>query len=434
MTVEIEVKFIANATAAAALPDLLSRWPHQTCPPQALSNIYYETADKQLRRWDMGLRIRGWDQQYEMTLKTAGDTVGGLHQRAEYNVSLSAPALDVALLPADVWPSGTDVSALQQALTPLFSTHFTREKWLVTYRDSQIEVAFDRGEVAAGERREPLSEIELELKSGQRDALLAFAAELAAQPGLRLGSESKAARGYWLAQGAPRRESRPFPTLLPAAKSTVEEGMRDALLLALSHWQYHEALWLQGEAAARDGVIAALEAMRQTFTLCGALVPRKANARLREALSELETRLTAPDATAEATVCSPVSVQAQLALTHWLVSASWRDYCDEKARTRLAGSWKRFADIMLGRLAADLKEAFQRVPTLAALRDKQPRLTRQLLTLRLLAGAYPPAAVAGWLEPWQQLAQAISDGDEPMALYTSQQALKQAAFWKNGSH
>ncbi|PIN63755.1 inorganic triphosphatase, partial [Klebsiella pneumoniae] len=44
-------------------------------------NIYYETADNWLRRHDMGLRIRGDQGRYEMTLKIAGRVVGGLHQR-----------------------------------------------------------------------------------------------------------------------------------------------------------------------------------------------------------------------------------------------------------------------------------------------------------------------------------------------------------------
>jgi triphosphatase len=58
-----------------------------------LLNIYYETADNWLRRHDMGLRIRGDQGRYEMTLKIAGRVVGGLHQRPEYNIPLDTPEL-----------------------------------------------------------------------------------------------------------------------------------------------------------------------------------------------------------------------------------------------------------------------------------------------------------------------------------------------------
>ncbi len=69
MTVEIELKFIASAQAAAGLSAQLAAWPHQHTAPQKLTNIYYETADNFLRRHDIGLRIRGCNQQYEMTIK-----------------------------------------------------------------------------------------------------------------------------------------------------------------------------------------------------------------------------------------------------------------------------------------------------------------------------------------------------------------------------
>lgn len=183
MTIETELKFIASSQAASQLAERLNRWPHQHSAPQALANIYFETPDNQLRRWDMGLRIRGINQQYEMTLKTSGQTIGGLHQRPEFNVSLQNDVLDIRLLPENVWPQGADIQELQQRLQPLFRTDFVREKWLVSYEDSEIEVAFDQGAVIAGELQTPLFEVELELKQGSRQALMAFAFDLISDGG-----------------------------------------------------------------------------------------------------------------------------------------------------------------------------------------------------------------------------------------------------------
>lgn len=431
MTIEIELKFITTADAAAKLASTLALWPHEHSAGQKLSNTYYETANGQLRSWDMGLRIRGFGDCFEMTMKTAGQTIGGLHQRPEYNVDLDEPVLDIHRLPAEIWPEGTDLTALQQQLKPLFSTHFVREKWVVAYRESHIEVAFDLGEVSAGELSEPLSEIELELKSGHRDDLLALAAELAKMGGLRLGSLSKAARGYALAKGNPPRALRPVPLLKVKPKATVEQGMQSALLLALNQWQYHEELWLRGNAEALSEVQEALETLRQVFSLYGALVPRKANSELRQRLTLLEEALLEEELDAVSTCFSTLWLETQLALTLWIVTARWRDFIDPKTDAKLQGSFKRFSDIMLGRISADLKETFGQVNQLNEYQDKLTRLHRQQLAVHLLAGCYDAAAVNDWLGSWQQLRAAIIGKQDVWLDNYRRQALKQPAFWKS---
>ncbi|MBL9960649.1 CYTH domain-containing protein, partial [Klebsiella pneumoniae] len=61
---------------------------------------------------------------------------------------------------------------------PLFSTDFWREKWLVTEGKSRIEIAFDRGEIKAGEEQEPICELELELLEGDASDVLKLARKL----------------------------------------------------------------------------------------------------------------------------------------------------------------------------------------------------------------------------------------------------------------
>ncbi|MGG6137458.1 inorganic triphosphatase [Pantoea allii] len=429
MTIEIELKFIAKPNAAGKLAERLAAFPHQHQAARQLTNIYFETDDNQLRRWNMGLRIRGVDQRYEMTLKTAGTTLGGLHQRGEYNVDLTEPTLDISRLPADIWPEGTDVAALQQRLQPLFSTHFEREIWVVTAGSSDVEIACDRGEVTAGEFSEPLSEVELELKGGQRSEMLTFARQLIAVGDLRMGSLSKAARGYQLAKGNPPRELKPFPLLKAGPKATVEEGMVAAMAAGLDHWQYHEEVWLRGNKRAREAVREALDVLRQAFALFGALVPRKASSELRQKLTTLEETLLNEDVDADSFCFSVISVETQLALTHWLAESHWRQWIDEKGQTKLNGSFKRFGDIMLGRINADLKETFSTIHQTNEYQDKATRLDRQLLAVHLLAGAYSPDAVHDWLAPWQQLQRAIREQQHASLDWLKAQAMKQPPFW-----
>lgn len=433
MTIETELKFIATSNAVEKLAATLAAWPHQYQAPRELTNVYFETDNNQLRRWDMGLRIRGVDKRYEMTLKGGGKTLGGLHQRREYNVALDKAKLDIAQLPAEIWPQGTDVVALQQRLQPLFSTHFQREIWLITFGGSEIEIAFDRGEVATEQLSESLFEVELELKQGQRSDILLFAQQLVTMGGLRLGSLSKAARGYHLAQGNPPRPVRAFPVLKTDAKATVEKGMVAALSAGLNHWQYHEEVWLRGDASAQDAVREALEALRQAFALFGAVVPRKASSELRQKLTLLEETLVHDDVEAQTFCFSALSVDTQLALTHWLAESQWQQWSDEKGQAKLQASFKRFSDIMLARINADLKETFLSVKQPNEFNDKATRLARQLLTVHLLAGAYSSEAVAIWLGRWQQLQLAIQSQAKNDLPWLAGQAIKQPVFWKSSS-
>lgn len=429
MSQEIELKFIVSQPSVDALRTYLNtlRGHHQAS--RQLVNIYYETADNQLRRHDMGLRIRGDSGQYEMTMKVAGRVTGGLHQRPEYNVALTTPTLDLARFPSDVWPADMDIAALSAAVKPLFSTDFCREKWVVAHGESEIELAFDLGEVKAGEFHEPLCELELELLSGNTADLLALAQQLVAQPGLRQGSLSKAARGYHLAQGNVPRTLKPFTVLNVAAKASVEQALEAALECALAHWQYHEELWVRGDAAAKAEVQNALGLIRHALALFGGLVPRKASAHLRDLLTQCEHALSQP-LPADSVAYSPQSGMAKLALTDWLISRGWQAHLDDKTRARLAGSFKRFADNHLSRHAAELKNAFAQ-PLGNHYSDQLPRLAREIDALSMLAGVYDRALSLPWLENWQGLRHAITTGQRIEIEHFRNEAISQAPFWQH---
>ncbi|WP_050318951.1 inorganic triphosphatase [Yersinia alsatica] len=439
MTVEIELKFIATPAAIAALPERITSWQSQHSAPQTLTNIYFETADNRLRQNDIGLRIRGYDGRYEMTVKTGGKVVGGLHQRPEYNVDIDSDKLDLARFPTDIWPEGWDIEALQAELHPLFRTDFTREKWVITYGESEIELALDQGTISSNsadkavELSEPLSEIELELKQGNQADLLALAAELAQIGGLRQGNLSKAARGYHLAQGNPPRELRPLLVLQPAPKSTVEQGMVAGLEMALDHWQYHEELWLRGEPAAKAMIIEALALVRQSLAIFGGLVPRKASTELRALLIALEPQLEPKNVNAELLCYSADYLKCKLALTSWLVTSGWRPFMDAKAQAKFDGSFKRFCDIMLSRSAADLKEAFAHNLDDDGYLAQLPRLNRQIMSFQLLSGFYPQNEWHPYIDGWFGLQLAIMERQGHWRDTARKEALSQPAFWRNGS-
>lgn len=248
MTQEIEIKFCLNPDFHADIAGFIEEICAKEQKINNLGNSYFDTPDLALRRLDMGLRIRRWGDQAEQTIKCRGQGVGGLHSRPEYNAPVSGDTPDLALFPATIWPQGCDVAALQQALSPLFRTDFARTTWQVVYQGAEIELAHDRGEIEGRLGREPIDELELELKSGPAVALFELAARLLALGGLRPGHQSKAQRGYLLAgQGTPwALRGTPLPGDLA--------GLVDDL-------QHHEACLLAQVDGAAPRITAAARAL-----------------------------------------------------------------------------------------------------------------------------------------------------------------------------
>lgn len=427
MTEEVELKFIVNHNAVDALRNYLYTLGGEHHAPSQLLNIYYETPDNWLRRHDMGLRIRGENGLYEMTMKIAERVTGGLHQRSEYNVALSEPNLDLAQLPLDVWPDGELPIGLASSVQSLFSTDFSREKWCLDIDGSRIEIALDLGDVKAGEFAEPICELELELLSGDTRTVLKLAKQLLSRTGLRQGSLSKAARGYHLAQGNVLREKKPMAILRAIAKATVEQGLEASLDLALSQWQYHEELWLRGDESAKEFVLDAMGLVRHVLMLFSSIVPRKASAYLCDLLTQSEATMTSA-VSAVTAVYSMQTAMAKLALTEWLVTKAWQPFLDVKAQAKMADSFKRFADIHLSRHSVELKNIFGQ-PLGDKYRDQLPRLTRDIDSVLLLAGYYDAMVVQAWLENWQGLRHAIITGQRIEIEHFRNEAIKQQPFW-----
>jgi triphosphatase len=170
-----------------------------------LSNHYFDTPDLYLRKNKIALRTRGTRclseaEEFEQTIKTSGTIIAGLHQRPEYNVDIDDAKPILVLFPHTIWQKNTNINQLQQQVIELFSTNFTRHTWLVSLADAQVEIAFDCGEVACqGYSNKPrIYEIELELVSGNTQALFVLTKLLFSQLALRPGQLTKAARGYAL--------------------------------------------------------------------------------------------------------------------------------------------------------------------------------------------------------------------------------------------
>tara|TARA_R110001583_G_scaffold93425_2_gene236307 strand:- start:3070 stop:4101 length:1032 start_codon:yes stop_codon:yes gene_type:complete len=219
MVQEIELKLSLPAHEQPRFAELalLQRYTPGPAWVQRLQNRYFDTPDLQLNAQAVALRVRRQGDQYIQTLKTRGSNQGGLHQRQEWEWPVASDQLDLALLPRNVLPEGMPLEALSVA----FNTDFQRSCWILDYpfqeQRASIELVLDSGWVSSQDQRDPISEIELELKSGPTEALFALALELAAELPLRISRISKAEKGYRLRQPERARRIPPAPEIDAAA-------------------------------------------------------------------------------------------------------------------------------------------------------------------------------------------------------------------------
>lgn len=201
MSQEQEIKLQVLTTSALDLSQSILLKQYQVAEPvmHELTNTYFDTPDKRLVNAGFGLRLRGLDDQWLQTVKTSGQVVEGLHQRQEWEQSLDGPALDRTQLAETGLAALIADEAIWTAISPVFTTHFTREKWLLEIEATRIELAYDRGEVKAGDKQTPIHEVELELLSGSVDELRNLAEQLKADWPLTYSDTSKAQMGYALA-------------------------------------------------------------------------------------------------------------------------------------------------------------------------------------------------------------------------------------------
>lgn len=446
METEIELKFFVSPQFSSALLHKISTMKVLKQSRRCLENVYFDTPDLRFRQHDMGLRVRRFDDVRVQTLKTAGRVVAGLHQRPEYNVEIDHAEPNLCLHPDDAWPEGFDVAAAQQDLTALFSTDFERQQWLIALKDgSQIELAFDQGEVRSGDRREPICEVELELISGQPEALFTLARTLCDEGGMRLGNLSKAARGYRLAFQTPPDEVRPFQPVPIKKSHTLEQAFVMTLEHALAHWHRHEQIFVDhGTPAALDEMQQGIMAVRQSLTTFGKLIPRRASSLLRQELQWLEgefaslvmqgqlsslmankgetfkkldgkkTVLSALEEEfnalpSEAAYCQLLSsgryCELLLDLSRWILNRGWVPFLDEKSTRKLQGSIKPFAVSQLERSWHEIFTTFRqdKVFDRFGYLDQRAKLQRQLLAGVFFGALFPEEKRQDFRLPWRDL-------------------------------
>jgi inorganic triphosphatase YgiF len=270
---EIELKLLADDHAMRRLRRLpwlkaMQRGPATT---RELRSVYFDTPDRQLSLAGVALRVRSIGRKRLQTVKTAGTALGGAFDRGEWETPISGDIPDATALAAtdlaDVF-----TAELVAALEPALTTEFKRSAVTVDFQGAAVEIAFDRGEIVAGDGRLPIGEVELELLSGPRTALYDLAQRLHAAAPLRVGHTNKAERGFRLLDGAPLHPRK-------WSGSTVNHGMSAAAAFqaiirgCMDHLAANEeCLLATGAAEAVHQIRVALRRLRSAMSLFGTLI------------------------------------------------------------------------------------------------------------------------------------------------------------------
>ncbi|SEA95295.1 adenylate cyclase [Variovorax sp. YR216] len=206
---EFELKFQIDPQQRAAVEAAVGRGRSHVARLRAR---YFDTADGALAAQRIVLRLRKEGRTWWQTAKAPGGT---LLERHEHNVELPPASAREVPVPRIERHEGTPVGALVHdalrkaghdpatvELVALYGTDVRRTTREMRTGDALVELAFDHGEVSAGERSHALCELEIELKSGSPRSMLELAHRWRNRYALWLDTVSKSARGERLARGA----------------------------------------------------------------------------------------------------------------------------------------------------------------------------------------------------------------------------------------
>lgn len=251
-----------------------------------LVNIYYDTPSLQLHEAGVALRLRRKGRQWLQTVKCAGTSAAGLSSRPEwegpYGGQFDFSAVDDAKL-------ARRLEELRQhgRLAPVFETNFLRTTWrMEPEKGVVLLLALDRGWTAAAGRREAISEIEIEIATGEARHVFELARKLAEAVPLAPAPLSKAERGYRLFRGATATPAKAGDVALSADLSPLE-GFRRIAFACLDHLQRnHEGAATQDEPEYIHQMRVATRRLRAALRLFKPLLPPELEAALLPPLRE----------------------------------------------------------------------------------------------------------------------------------------------------
>ncbi|WP_298878395.1 CYTH and CHAD domain-containing protein [uncultured Bradyrhizobium sp.] len=268
---EIELKLLVASDRLADFNDapVIAANARNKGTRKHLKAVYYDTPKRALRREGFSFRVRQSGTRFTQTVKT--ESSNDPLRRGEWEAAVPSMAPDIALaMPLVSDKLRADLE--RHPVEAVFSSDIHRHQRLVDLPSGTIEIAFDQGQLTSGDRTQPVSEIELELKSGSPSAIWELALRLAEHGPVKPSIRTKSARGFDLAADAPPRAPKP-PKLRLDPSISLDQAFSEILRSCLLHL-------LQSLPAAEDGrdpegmhqLRVALRRLRSAFDLMRSVV------------------------------------------------------------------------------------------------------------------------------------------------------------------
>jgi len=232
---------------------------------QHLVSTYFDTPKDDLHTAGFSLRIRRDGSTARQMIRADGAASAGLFVRPEWDRTVpdGTPLVDARSGPLAQIIGKETIGWLGRR----FVTDIHRDYRVVVGRGGSVEIAVDDGDIVVDERRRPLLEIELELKSGSSRKLFDIARDLSREIPLRLGVLSKAEQGYRLLEAGTDDATKAEPVRLNPEGSFVS-AFTTLAMACLRQFRLNEDLLLRtGDADAVHQARIGLRRLRSLLAL-----------------------------------------------------------------------------------------------------------------------------------------------------------------------
>ena len=284
--VELKLRFPAEAgDAIERHPALLP--PGATAPKRHhLVSTYFDTPGYALAEAGFSLRLRRNGSLRVQTLKSRADGGAAAASRGEWEWPVKQDAPDLALL-AETPAAGLVYPGMAGDLQPVLTTDIHRTVWQVSLQGGAVvEAARDEGRLLAGDKAQPVHELELELKEGPVGPLYELALALHADLPLHIEAAAKADRGARLRTGRPPE---PVKAAAPALDrhAGATEGWQRMMGAALDGLISNQAPAASGDAEGVHQMRVAMRRLRAILVLFKPELEPHATARFTQELRRL---------------------------------------------------------------------------------------------------------------------------------------------------
>lgn len=156
---------------------------------------YFDTDDCDLAENEIAYRIRREGERIVAALKWKGHSDGALHVREEINVPVMNDEANISVFnESEIGRELTNIVGGKQ-LKCFLETKFHRRRFRIDTGTGIFELSVDTGRIVTDFGEEPISEVEIELFSGEKEELLELGERLQNKYQLETEEISKYARG-----------------------------------------------------------------------------------------------------------------------------------------------------------------------------------------------------------------------------------------------